>query len=126
MKWRQWSSLIVVLTAVTARGQEHPPAANSLVPPKWESLSRYEAPAWYRDGKFGIFVHWGPQTLAGERGAADGAKFNAVLAGTSTLSGTLRVDLERLKKVDPNLASLGLLALVLLYLVLYRRLKPPA
>ena len=25
----------------------------------WESLSRYQAPEWYRDLKFGIFIHWG-------------------------------------------------------------------
>lgn len=25
----------------------------------WESLSRYEPPAWYRRLKFGIFIHWG-------------------------------------------------------------------
>jgi len=25
----------------------------------WESLQRYRAPLWYRDGKFGIFLHWG-------------------------------------------------------------------
>src|SRR5277367_4186440 len=25
----------------------------------WESLETYEAPAWYRDAKFGIFIHWG-------------------------------------------------------------------
>jgi len=25
----------------------------------WESLSRYVAPAWYQDAKFGIFIHWG-------------------------------------------------------------------
>ncbi len=27
--------------------------------PTWESLERYEAPSWYLDGKFGIFIHWG-------------------------------------------------------------------
>ena len=27
--------------------------------PAWESLSTYEAPLWYRDAKFGIFLHWG-------------------------------------------------------------------
>ena len=27
--------------------------------PDWESLRTYEAPAWYRDAKFGIFIHWG-------------------------------------------------------------------
>ena len=25
----------------------------------WESLSAYEPPNWYRDGKFAIFIHWG-------------------------------------------------------------------
>ncbi len=25
----------------------------------WQSLTTYEAPAWYRDAKFGIFIHWG-------------------------------------------------------------------
>jgi alpha-L-fucosidase len=25
----------------------------------WESLKEYEAPEWYKDAKFGIFIHWG-------------------------------------------------------------------
>ena len=25
----------------------------------WESLSQYRTPDWYRDAKFGIFIHWG-------------------------------------------------------------------
>ena len=25
----------------------------------WESLSRHETPAWFRDAKLGIFIHWG-------------------------------------------------------------------
>jgi alpha-L-fucosidase len=25
----------------------------------WENLKRHEVPNWYRDGKFGIFIHWG-------------------------------------------------------------------
>ena len=25
----------------------------------WDSLQKYEAPKWYRDAKFGIFIHWG-------------------------------------------------------------------
>ncbi|NBU64666.1 MAG: hypothetical protein EBS29_09230 [Chloroflexia bacterium] len=28
--------------------------------PNWESLQHYQVPAWYREGKFGIFIHWGP------------------------------------------------------------------
>ena len=25
----------------------------------WESLGNFKVPAWYRDAKFGIFIHWG-------------------------------------------------------------------
>jgi alpha-L-fucosidase len=27
--------------------------------PDWESLRTYEPPEWYKDAKFGIFIHWG-------------------------------------------------------------------
>jgi len=27
--------------------------------PDWESLEKYEPPEWYKDAKFGIFIHWG-------------------------------------------------------------------
>jgi alpha-L-fucosidase len=27
--------------------------------PDWNSLSQYQVPDWYRDAKFGIFIHWG-------------------------------------------------------------------
>lgn len=27
--------------------------------PDWESLRKYEPPEWYKDAKFGIFIHWG-------------------------------------------------------------------
>ena len=29
--------------------------------PTWPSLRQYEAPEWFRDAKFGIWAHWGPQ-----------------------------------------------------------------
>jgi len=29
-----------------------------------ESLEKYEIPQWYRDAKFGIWAHWGPQSAA--------------------------------------------------------------
>ena len=29
--------------------------------PTWESLRQYECPEWFRDVKFGIWAHWGPQ-----------------------------------------------------------------
>jgi len=27
--------------------------------PDWESLENYRVPEWYKDAKFGIFIHWG-------------------------------------------------------------------
>lgn len=29
--------------------------------PTWESLSQSDAPEWFRNAKFGIWAHWGPQ-----------------------------------------------------------------
>ncbi|MEM0913721.1 MAG: alpha-L-fucosidase [Planctomycetota bacterium] len=29
--------------------------------PDWESLQQYTCPEWFRDAKFGIWAHWGPQ-----------------------------------------------------------------
>jgi alpha-L-fucosidase len=29
--------------------------------PTWESLQHYTVPEWYRNAKFGIWAHWGPQ-----------------------------------------------------------------
>ena len=29
--------------------------------PTWDSLHQYQTPEWFRDAKFGIWAHWGPQ-----------------------------------------------------------------
>ncbi len=29
--------------------------------PTWDSLRTYECPQWFKDAKFGIWAHWGPQ-----------------------------------------------------------------
>ena len=29
--------------------------------PSWDSLKNYKVPEWYKDAKFGIWAHWGPQ-----------------------------------------------------------------
>lgn len=33
--------------------------------PTWESLETHETPEWFRDAKFGIWAHWGPQCVEG-------------------------------------------------------------
>jgi len=44
---------VVLGMSLGAVGAEGPFEAN------WESLKAHETPAWYLDGKFGIFIHWG-------------------------------------------------------------------
>lgn len=31
--------------------------------PEWQSLEAYEIPQWYKDAKFGIFIHWGAYSV---------------------------------------------------------------
>jgi alpha-L-fucosidase len=37
------------------------PIAQGKFEPTWESLRQYKVPEWYRNAKFGIWAHWGPQ-----------------------------------------------------------------
>lgn len=42
----------------------------------WESLKGYQVPDWFLESRFGVFIHWGPQTLefAGKADGTDGGK----------------------------------------------------
>jgi alpha-L-fucosidase len=43
-------------------GQQYlEPVANGPFKPTWESLQQYKTPDWYRNAKFGMWAHWGPQ-----------------------------------------------------------------
>ena len=33
--------------------------------PQWESLKKHRTPEWFRNAKFGIWAHWGPQCVEG-------------------------------------------------------------
>jgi alpha-L-fucosidase len=37
------------------------PIAPGKFQPTWDSLKQYQAPDWFRNAKFGIWAHWGPQ-----------------------------------------------------------------
>jgi alpha-L-fucosidase len=37
------------------------PVATGRFQPTWDSLKQYQCPQWFRDAKFGIWAHWGPQ-----------------------------------------------------------------
>ncbi len=32
--------------------------------PDWATLIKYQQPQWYKDAKFGIFIHWGVYSVA--------------------------------------------------------------
>jgi alpha-L-fucosidase len=38
----------------------------------WESLQKMPVPAWFDDGKIGIFIHWGPYSAIGYRKGSRG------------------------------------------------------
>ena len=42
------------------------PASEGSFQPNWESLAAYRCPDWFRDAKFGIWAHWGPQCQPGQ------------------------------------------------------------
>lgn len=64
-----------LLTAIPAWGmaqsyqipvsEEHEPMQKGRFQPTWESLSQYQVPEWFRNAKFGIWAHWGPQCVEG-------------------------------------------------------------
>jgi alpha-L-fucosidase len=78
---RFWSYFGFVLFTLILQGctaSKKTPESNSMgakpFQPTWQSLEQYQVPGWFRDSKFGIFVHWGPQTIAGASGSYDGTK----------------------------------------------------
>jgi alpha-L-fucosidase len=68
-RWVPWSCcLLLSLNAASQTYTEKIQAARERVDraaaagpfhPSWKSLESYQAPAWYLDAKFGIFIHWG-------------------------------------------------------------------
>jgi len=44
-------------------GRHWSPLAPAASPfqPTWNSLAQYQTPEWFRDAKFGLWAHWGPQ-----------------------------------------------------------------
>ncbi|MEX6687479.1 alpha-L-fucosidase [Danxiaibacter flavus] len=48
--------LIALLTLVTCVIATH---AQDRYQATWESLKKYQTPDWFKDAKFGIFIHWG-------------------------------------------------------------------
>ena len=73
MKRKLISLTLCLLTAHLMQAQQYQiPVSEAQEPmqtgqfePNWESLRQYEVPEWFRDAKFGIWAHWGPQCVEG-------------------------------------------------------------
>jgi alpha-L-fucosidase len=48
-------TLVMILLCFKAAAQEFQP--------DWKSLGQYKVPDWFKDAKFGIFMHWGVQSV---------------------------------------------------------------
>lgn len=53
-------SMMLGLFAVQNASAAEPPKPFT---PDWDSLKQYQCPEWFRDAKFGIWAHWGPQAV---------------------------------------------------------------
>ena len=66
------AALTLVATSMSAQQtykipvlENDEPMATGQFTPDWASLRTYEVPEWFRDAKFGIWAHWGPQCVEG-------------------------------------------------------------
>lgn len=61
----QFAALLLGISLTAAVAQTNslalPPIASGPFQPDWNSLTNYQCPEWFRDAKFGIWAHWGPQ-----------------------------------------------------------------
>ena len=65
MKRTRLVSVLLSLALARAMAQANtldlPAIAAGPFKPDWNSLTNYQCPEWFRDAKFGIWAHWGPQ-----------------------------------------------------------------
>ena len=61
------AAVMAVAFTLTAQAQTKGDVAIERGPfeANWESLKAWECPEWFRDVKFGIWAHWGPQCVEG-------------------------------------------------------------
>jgi len=50
-----------LLQSCARPNRSSPAVAAGPFEPNWDSLRQYRVPDWFRDAKFGIWAHWGPQ-----------------------------------------------------------------
>ncbi|MDC1406436.1 alpha-L-fucosidase [Akkermansiaceae bacterium] len=59
--------ILLLCAAGSVAAQEQPAAKAAPYDGTWESLQEMSVPAWFDDGKIGLFIHWGPYSAIGYR-----------------------------------------------------------
>ena len=62
---RKLQVFVVYLLILTVNSQSQD-ITEGMFKPTDESLQQYKYPDWFRDAKFGIWAHWGPQAVPGQ------------------------------------------------------------
>jgi alpha-L-fucosidase len=64
---REWQTSVAKYDGARAKllRQVDEQANNGPYRPDWETLRKFEIPQWYKDAKFGIFIHWGVLAVPG-------------------------------------------------------------
>lgn len=57
--WVKTAAMCLMLAFVSVSVSAQQAKKQQRYEPTWEALKRYEVPEWYKDAKFGIFIHWG-------------------------------------------------------------------
>lgn len=66
-----FASLFLSMAGLSAQTYQVPvseqdePMMKGKFEPTWSSLENYQVPEWFRNVKFGIWAHWGPQCVEG-------------------------------------------------------------
>jgi alpha-L-fucosidase len=56
-----WLAQFAKAAGISEAGITGETVANGLFKPSWDSLKQYTVPDWFKDAKFGMWAHWGPQ-----------------------------------------------------------------
>lgn len=60
-----WTELLMAQNYPVPVSEKDEKMMDGKFEPTWESLKKYEVPEWFRNAKFGIWAHWGPQCVEG-------------------------------------------------------------
>ena len=70
MRFTRRQALAAIAGSAALRAQDAKPAPTANLPmavgkfkPDDESFKQYQYPDWFRDAKFGMWAHWGPQAV---------------------------------------------------------------